>query len=67
MTNPPRVPPRPGFPASPCVDICTLGDDNVCIGCRRTIREIMDWSRMSAAEQWRVVQAVAARKGDGEP
>lgn len=67
MTNPPRVPPRAGFPASPCVDICTLDDDNVCIGCRRTIREIIDWSGMSPAEQWRVVQALPTRKGEAKP
>jgi predicted Fe-S protein YdhL (DUF1289 family) len=67
MRNLPRVPPRPGFPASPCVDICTLDDRDVCIGCRRTIREIIDWSRMSAVEQWQVVRALPARKGQGEP
>jgi len=66
MANSPRVPPRPGFPASPCVDICTLDDDNVCLGCKRTIREIIDWTRMSALEQWRVVQALPARKGEGD-
>lgn len=67
MRNRPGVPPRPGFPASPCVDICTLDDRDVCIGCRRTIREIMDWSRMSAGEQWAVVWALPARKKEGEP
>lgn len=63
MTSiPPRAAARPGYPASPCVEICRLDEHDVCIGCRRTIREIVDWSRMSAAEQWRVVQALPARK-----
>lgn len=67
MTRPPRATPRPGFPPSPCVDVCTLDDEQVCIGCKRTIREIIDWSRMSAGEQWRVVQALRTRQGGGDP
>jgi predicted Fe-S protein YdhL (DUF1289 family) len=49
------------------VNICTLDEENVCIGCQRTIREIIDWSRMSAAEQWQVVQALSTRKAGGDP
>jgi len=28
---------------SPCVDICKLDSDFVCIGCRRTIDEVLKW------------------------
>jgi predicted Fe-S protein YdhL (DUF1289 family) len=62
MTPVDQPPARPGFPASPCVDICTLDDENVCLGCHRTIGEIIDWSRMSAAQQWRVIDALPARR-----
>jgi predicted Fe-S protein YdhL (DUF1289 family) len=27
---------------SPCVGVCTLNEDNVCIGCNRTIEEIAE-------------------------
>ncbi|MCX7343440.1 MAG: DUF1289 domain-containing protein [Proteobacteria bacterium] len=32
---------------SPCVRICTLNDDKVCIGCGRNIDEIKNWSAFS--------------------
>jgi len=28
---------------SPCVDICKLDSDFVCIGCGRTIDEVLKW------------------------
>ena len=40
---------------SPCINICTLDDDQVCLGCRRTLEEIRDWATMTPGEQWRVV------------
>jgi predicted Fe-S protein YdhL (DUF1289 family) len=58
---PPNLP-RPGFPASPCINICTLDDDGVCVGCKRTIREIIDWSTMTAEQQWKVVRECAERR-----
>ncbi|MET0126942.1 MAG: DUF1289 domain-containing protein [Pseudomonas caspiana] len=32
--------------ASPCVSICALDDDDVCLGCQRTVKEITDWHAM---------------------
>jgi hypothetical protein len=58
----PKVP-RAGYPVSPCNDICTLDEVNVCIGCRRTLDEIVGWSAMSAAEQWTIVRSLPARSG----
>ncbi len=37
--------------ASPCVDICRLDAHGLCIGCRRTIDEISEWSRASEARR----------------
>jgi uncharacterized protein len=42
-------------PASPCMNVCVLDAARTCVGCRRTIDEIANWARMSAAEQWQVV------------
>jgi len=53
--------PRSGYPASPCNDVCTLDDDNVCVGCKRTLDEIVAWSTMTAEEQWAVVNSVSRR------
>lgn len=30
-------------PASPCVSICALDADDICLGCFRTGDEITDW------------------------
>lgn len=30
---------------SPCIKICSLNDDNVCIGCYRNLDEIYKWAR----------------------
>jgi len=52
-----------GAPASPCVALCTLDDDNICVGCGRTLDEISRWSTMGPAGQ-RDVLARLARAAD---
>ena len=29
---------------SPCIKVCKLSDDKICVGCGRTIDEIMNWN-----------------------
>ena len=36
---------------SPCVRICTLNHDNICIGCGRNAEEIKNWSIFSDDEK----------------
>ena len=48
-------------PPSPCVSICTLDDDRVCLGCRRTLEEIRCWARLPAEEQWQIVKDLKRR------
>ena len=47
---------------SPCVSICTLDERGVCRGCFRTLAEIADWTRMTAADQWATVARADARR-----
>jgi len=61
MDIPTPATPRPGYPASPCVRQCALDERKVCLGCRRTLEEIIAWSSMTAAEQWLVVNRLATR------
>ena len=35
--------PKPEIIHSPCVGVCALDDDEVCIGCMRTGHEITQW------------------------
>jgi predicted Fe-S protein YdhL (DUF1289 family) len=47
---------------SPCVDICRLDAQGVCIGCRRTLNEIGEWSGASEARQREILRDVGRRK-----
>ncbi|MEL6870125.1 MAG: DUF1289 domain-containing protein [Pseudomonadota bacterium] len=33
-------------PQSPCISICTLDEQDICMGCHRTLDEIIDWSML---------------------
>jgi len=41
--------------ASPCVHVCALDDEDICIGCQRTVAEITRWSLMDNAERREVL------------
>ncbi|WP_370292606.1 DUF1289 domain-containing protein [Thalassolituus sp.] len=47
---------------SPCVSICALDGDDVCIGCYRTGEEISRWGGMSEDERQTVMKKVAKRE-----
>ncbi len=53
-------------PPSPCINICTLDEDDHCVGCLRTLDEIAAWAGMSPADQWQLVVKLRERAGDGE-
>ncbi|WP_263145381.1 DUF1289 domain-containing protein [Pseudomonas sp. RIT-PI-AD] len=41
--------------ASPCVHVCALDEQDICIGCQRSMDEITRWGRMDDAERLRVL------------
>ena len=47
--------------ASPCVDICKLDAQGLCIGCRRTIGEITEWSRAGDARRREILGELKRR------
>jgi uncharacterized protein len=51
---------------SPCVDICRLDAQGLCIGCRRTLGEIAEWSRADEARRREILRALAQRKPSDE-
>lgn len=57
-------PDRGERPLSPCILICTLDDDEVCVGCGRSLKQISGWALMSKDEQWAVVEQLAQRESD---
>ncbi|MGX5218532.1 DUF1289 domain-containing protein [Pseudomonas sp. S9] len=42
--------------ASPCVHVCALDEEDICIGCQRNVAEITRWSRMDNQERREVLQ-----------
>lgn len=47
---------------SPCVSICALDSDDICVGCQRSGDEITRWSQMSNDERREVLVLVATRE-----
>lgn len=53
---------------SPCVRLCTLNAQDVCVGCGRTLADITGWTKMSDADKLACVeQARAALQQMGRP
>jgi uncharacterized protein len=51
--------------ASPCVNICRLDAQGLCVGCRRTLGEIAEWSRASDARRLEILRALPTRSPRG--
>ncbi|TPE48746.1 DUF1289 domain-containing protein [Maribrevibacterium harenarium] len=49
-------------PRSPCVNVCFLNDEDICVGCYRTGQEISHWGRMSDAQKRDTLVKVAQRE-----
>jgi uncharacterized protein len=47
--------------ASPCVRNCCLDDDNVCMGCGRSLEEIVAWGAASDADKRAILARCRAR------
>lgn len=46
---------------SPCIQICTLNAEGVCIGCFRTADEIGGWLSLSAGQRSRIMNELSGR------
>jgi predicted Fe-S protein YdhL (DUF1289 family) len=49
------------YVASPCVDRCCLDDDDVCLGCGRHVREIIEWGNASSERRLAIREAARGR------
>ena len=47
---------------SPCVRNCCLDQDDVCLGCARTLDEILRWSKLSNPERRLIMNELEARR-----
>lgn len=46
---------------SPCIQICTLNAEGLCIGCFRTAEEIGGWLSLSASQRSRIMDELPSR------
>lgn len=46
---------------SPCVHICALNEQDICIGCRRHAQEIQAWPSLTNPERQQVLVACRQR------
>lgn len=51
---------------SPCVRNCCLDEQDVCLGCGRTLAEIRAWSSLSERERQQVLTVCEERKRQRE-
>jgi predicted Fe-S protein YdhL (DUF1289 family) len=49
--------------ASPCVRQCCLDKNDICLGCFRTLSEIVSWSALDAAQKQDVIDKCSQRRG----
>ncbi len=47
--------------ASPCIDVCRLDAQGLCVGCRRTMREISEWPNASDERRREILRALTQR------
>ncbi|NRA41440.1 MAG: DUF1289 domain-containing protein [Pseudomonadales bacterium] len=52
---------------SPCVNICFLEDDDICVGCYRHSDEITEWSEASNARRQAILLKCAERRAASGP
>jgi len=63
VTNDPAI--LPDQVESPCIQVCTLDAQQICVGCGRSLAEIAAWSRMSAQEKRAVILIASGRRNIG--
>jgi len=47
---------------SPCVRNCCLNEDDICLGCGRSLQEIVRWSNSSNVDKQAILLAAAGRR-----
>ena len=52
---------------SPCISICALNDQDVCVGCYRSADEIREWMAMGNRERREVLKKTVLRSRQANP
>ncbi|WP_296247232.1 DUF1289 domain-containing protein [Pseudomonas sp. UBA4194] len=68
MTQPAPRPPKPLYSnvssavQSPCVSLCKLDEERVCVGCFRHVEDIREWRSADDDRRREIIAQAAARK-----
>ena len=54
-------------PRSPCISVCVLDSEDVCLGCYRSAAEITDWFMASDEEKRRILRRARERMERDNP
>jgi predicted Fe-S protein YdhL (DUF1289 family) len=49
-------------PLSPCINVCSLDEQDYCRGCLRSRGEIATWIMLGPEQQWAVIRATEERR-----
>ena len=52
--------------SSPCIQVCVLNDDEICLGCFRNLEEISAWSQSDEYEKQKIIEAAELRRIEHE-
>ena len=47
---------------NPCIHVCTLDDEKICIGCHRSVEEIRGWFTMTDEQKLQVLANAEGRR-----
>ncbi|GAB5415572.1 MAG: hypothetical protein Cons2KO_31750 [Congregibacter sp.] len=59
--------PKISTPESPCVSVCALDENDICLGCYRSADEITDWFTADHAEKVAILARAATRRDADSP
>ncbi|WP_462171802.1 DUF1289 domain-containing protein [Pseudoalteromonas xiamenensis] len=49
-------------PDNPCIRHCCLDERNVCVGCYRTLAEILNWHESNAEQKQAIIERCEQRR-----
>ncbi len=52
---------------SPCISICAMDENDVCVGCYRSAEEITRWSNADNGERRQIISTAAERAKAASP
>lgn len=48
--------------ASPCISVCELDEQEICLGCGRSLQDIADWSAASDSQRQQILETARVRQ-----